>query len=204
MMLTAITLAARNFFFLVLNSLTLHPLLSPNLPHLGLGAGGRYQVWSGNWKLIPSGRKEICQVPYIPRPNPGARRSSASDGQVDSRATTFWQKPITASDARPLARSHAGGRLLGERLGRLWSRAYVELREHLVEVPFDRPPAKEEHRADVRVGEAVAGEARDLIFLRGELVTGLVVALAHLQTRREKFRACAFSERLHADPVEHQ
>jgi hypothetical protein len=31
-----------------------------------------------------------------------------------------------------------------------------------VEVPFDRPPAEEQHRADLRVGEAVAGEACDL------------------------------------------
>src|SRR5262245_36610840 len=33
-------------------------------------------------------------------------------------------------------------------------------------MPFDRPPAEEQHRADLRIGQAVAGEARDLLLLR--------------------------------------
>jgi hypothetical protein len=50
-----------------------------------------------------------------------------------------------------------------------------QLGEHLVQVVLDGARADEQTGADLSVGEAVAGELRDLRLLGGELVAGLAV-----------------------------
>src|SRR5690349_20800571 len=96
-----------------------------------------------------------------------------------------------------------GARVLRERSRELAPGADAELREHLAQMPFDRPWAEEESRADLRIGHAVAGEPGDLLLLRGELVACLGAALADLLAGREELAACAFGEGLHADDGEH-
>src|SRR4051794_27694362 len=63
-----------------------------------------------------------------------------------------------------------GARVTAERAGDLVARRDVELAVDLVEVVFDRAGADEEPGADLGVGEAVAGEPRDLRLSRGELI----------------------------------
>jgi hypothetical protein len=53
--------------------------------------------------------------------------------------------------------------------------------------------------ADLRVRQAVASEASDLLLLRSELVARLGAALAHLLARRDQLAAGAFGEGLHPD-----
>jgi hypothetical protein len=61
-----------------------------------------------------------------------------------------------------------GDRLPSERPLELVARADFELAEHLVEVIFDAARADEQPGADLRVGEPLAGEPRDLRVLRRE------------------------------------
>src|SRR5215208_2395828 len=79
------------------------------------------------------------------------------------------------------------------------ARADRELDEHLLQVPLDGTGAEEQPGADLRIGETVAREARDLLLLRSELVARLDGAPAHLLARRSKLAAGALGERLHAD-----
>src|SRR5260221_3731070 len=75
------------------------------------------------------------------------------------------------------------------------SGADAELREHLVQVPLDSSRAEEELRADVLIGLPARGEPRDLILLRGELATCLVIPFAYLLAGGEQLAAGAFRER---------
>src|SRR3954447_4069855 len=72
----------------------------------------------------------------------------------------------------------SGRRRLAERAGQPAARGDRELAEHLAQMPLDRAGAEEQLGADLRVGEPVAGQARDLILLRGELVAHLRAARA--------------------------
>src|SRR5215207_5369840 len=58
--------------------------------------------------------------------------------------------------------------------------ADAELGEHLLQVPFDGAGAEEELGADLGVRPAGASELGDVLFLRSELVAGVVAALADL------------------------
>ena len=60
------------------------------------------------------------------------------------------------------------------------ARADAELGEHLLQVPLDGAGAEEELGADLGVRPAVAGELGDVLLLGGELVAGVVAALADL------------------------
>src|SRR3954469_1021542 len=74
-----------------------------------------------------------------------------------------------------------------------------KLRVHLAQVPLHRAGADVELRTDLRVGETVASEPRDLLFLGREVITGVVSALAHLLTGGEQLasRALGKSVRSH-------
>src|SRR3954451_16060241 len=87
-------------------------------------------------------------------------------------------------------------RLPGQRVAQGPPRADAELGEDLLEVPFDRPRAEEELRADLGVRAPVAREPRDLLLLRRQLVARVVAALAHLLPRRQQLVPGALGEPL--------
>ena len=58
--------------------------------------------------------------------------------------------------------------VLGRRRAELPARGDTELHEHVVQVPLDRARADKQLRADLWVGQAVAGEPGDLLLLRRE------------------------------------
>src|SRR6185437_14721875 len=93
--------------------------------------------------------------------------------------------------------------VLGQYVPELPARGNAELGEHGAQVPFDRARADEQMGADLRVGQAVAGEPGDLLLLRRELAARLGTALAYLFTRRQQLAAGALGERLHPDRGEH-
>ena len=66
----------------------------------------------------------------------------------------------------------------GKRAFKLSARPDPELREHLVQMPFDRARAEEQLLADLRVRQAVASKRGDLALLFGEFVTSVDVARA--------------------------
>src|SRR5262249_35143376 len=78
-----------------------------------------------------------------------------------------------------------------EGLDEALARADPELCEHLAQVPLDRARADEELRADLGVGHAVAGQARDVLLLMGELVARVVAATADLLAGGEELVAGA-------------
>jgi len=75
-------------------------------------------------------------------------------------------------------------------------RADLELGEDLAQVIFDGARADEQAGADLWVRESVAGQPRDLGFLRGQLVVGLDSALAHGLARGQQLPAGSLGERL--------
>src|SRR5262249_53911844 len=80
----------------------------------------------------------------------------------------------------------------------LATRTDVELREDVAQVPLDGARAEEEPGADLGVGQAVAGEPRDLPLLRRQLVVRLDRS-PNLLARRLELLAGALSERLHPE-----
>jgi hypothetical protein len=66
-----------------------------------------------------------------------------------------------------------------------------------------RSEAQEQSRTDLRNRQPITGKPRDLPLVRGQVVTRLGRALAHLLPRRQKLLARAVSERLHPDREEH-
>src|SRR5258707_15296741 len=82
------------------------------------------------------------------------------------------------------------------------SGADAELREHLVQVPLDGSRAEEELRADVLIGLPARGEPRDLILLRGELATCLVIPFAYLLAGGEQLAAGGFPQCVGAEADE--
>src|SRR5438105_14489846 len=75
---------------------------------------------------------------------------------------------------REKRRARVGRQCLGE----LRARADAKLGKDLAEVVLDGVLADEEPPADFRIGEAVAGEARALRLLRGEVASRLDGAFA--------------------------
>ena len=69
-------------------------------------------------------------------------------------------------------------------------------------MPLHGPWADEQPRADLRVRQPVAGESRDQLLLRRELVTSRVLSLADRPAGGQQLAAGALGERLHADGVE--
>src|SRR5262245_59482217 len=82
------------------------------------------------------------------------------------------------------------------------ARGDAELDEHLSQMPFDGVRADEQLRPDLLIGQAFAGEARDLSLLRRQLATGTDRLLAYLLTRRGELSPCPFGESLRADSGE--
>src|SRR4051812_34183056 len=70
-------------------------------------------------------------------------------------------------------------------------------------MPLNGPRAEEEPRTDLRIRQAIAGQACDLPLLRGQVVAGLDRPLAHLLACRLKLFTCALGEPLHPDRDEH-
>src|SRR5262249_29153902 len=62
--------------------------------------------------------------------------------------------------------------------------------------------AEEEARADLRVGETLARQPRDLLLLRGQRLALVDAAGARLLAGRDQLDAGALGERLHADRAE--
>src|SRR4051794_34922445 len=91
----------------------------------------------------------------------------------------------------------------GQGVMKAHARRDPELGEHLAQVPLDRPGADEQPRADLWVGEPFAGEARDLLLLRGELVAGVVSALPPLLAGCEQLSSGAMCESCGSHRGEH-
>src|SRR6516162_1936024 len=91
-----------------------------------------------------------------------------------------WERPVANLATRP----HPGVRLcrvaaaVGQRSPELQARADLELGEDFAQVVLDGARADEQPGADLRVGQAVAGQAGDLGLLGGERVTRFNSALA--------------------------
>src|SRR5690348_10543424 len=125
--------------------------------------------------------------------------SGPHSAPVEGPGPVTWVAPWVAPWGRPgLARVGAG-----QRVPQLPPGTDAELGEHVSQVPLDRPRAEEEPRADLRIGQPVAGEPRDLPLLGGQIVTRLGRPLAHLLARRLKLLTCTLGERLHPDLDQH-
>src|SRR5438477_1443959 len=61
----------------------------------------------------------------------------------------------------------------------------VELGEHVVQMPLNRPRAEKQPRTDLRIRKPIAGQARDLALLRRQVVARLERPLAYLLARRQ-------------------
>src|SRR5918997_5207931 len=70
-------------------------------------------------------------------------------------------------------------------------------------MPLDSSGTDEQLRADLRVGQAVTGEARDLGFLCREVIAGLDIALTHGRACGQQFPAGALRETLDAHRAEY-
>src|SRR4051812_29302152 len=66
-------------------------------------------------------------------------------------------------------------------------------------MPLDGAWAEEETGADVRIRQALPGQARDLLLLGGENIARRVGPLAHLLPRRNQLTPGPLAESLHAD-----
>src|SRR5258705_1500559 len=83
---------------------------------------------------------------------------------------------------------------VGQLVAQLHAGGDAELREYLVQVPFDRARAEEELRADLLICLRVCSEPRDLLLLRGELAARLVAPFAHFLAGGEQLAAGALPE----------
>jgi hypothetical protein len=83
------------------------------------------------------------------------------------------------------------------------ARGDAELGEDLAQVVLDGVGTDEQPGADLRVGQTIVGQPRDLAFLGGQLLAGrggsLGGALAGGLPGRPQFAAGSFGEGLHAD-----
>ncbi len=70
-------------------------------------------------------------------------------------------------------------------------------------MPLNGPRAEEEPGADLRIGQPIAGEPRDLPLLGGQIVACVDRPLAHLLARRLELLTCALGERLHPNRGQH-
>jgi hypothetical protein len=85
----------------------------------------------------------------------------------------------------------------------LVARADVELAEDLAQVPFDRPRADEQLRADLGVREAGASEAGDESLLCGQVVARVDPACPDGRARGRQLTRSPIREPVHADPGAH-
>ena len=89
-------------------------------------------------------------------------------------------EPRTSAGLTPggrLCQPHGAG-AVGQRSLELQAGADLEFGEYFAQVPFDGPDGQEQLGGDLRVGQAVAGQAGDLGLLRGERVARFNSALA--------------------------
>ena len=118
-------------------------------------------------RIAPSSR---CGSPGTPGPRsarpcgcPPPRSSSAPPGSSwSSRPRAHPPSPLRPRDERPGLARPGSGQVAGKDAVELVARADVELGEDLAQVVLDRARADEQPGADLGVGEAVAGEPRDL------------------------------------------
>src|SRR5258707_13887068 len=97
---------------------------------------------------------------------------------------------------------YAGACGVGQLVAQLHAGGDAELREYLVQVPFDRARAEEELRADLLICLRVRSEPRDLLLLRGELAACLVARFAHVLGGCEQLAAGARRECIGAETAE--
>ena len=103
--------------------------------------------------------------------------------------------------AHPITVSGDG---VGKRASQLPAGADAELVEHVAQVPLNGARAEEQPGADLRIRQTIAGEARDLPLLCGQIIAeSPPPGLRTLSPVASKLTACAFGERLHADRREH-
>src|SRR5262249_17674145 len=96
-----------------------------------------------------------------------------------------------------------GAGAVGQRSVELPAGAELELGEYFAQVVLDGARADEQLGGDLRVGEAVAGQAGDLGLLRGERVARFHGALAGGLAGGGQLAAGPLGESLHADRGEH-
>src|SRR3954451_9932828 len=96
-----------------------------------------------------------------------------------------------------------GARLGGQHVDELVARADVELAEDLAEVVLGSPRADEQPGGDLRVREAIAGQARNLDLLGRQVLACVVGALAGAFAGRHQPASRAPRERLYLHRAEH-
>src|SRR6266566_5319250 len=96
-----------------------------------------------------------------------------------------------------------GIRVRGQEAVKLAAGADVELGEDLGQVVLDRAWADEQPGTDLRVGQAVPGQPRDLGLLRGQLDSGLDGALARGLASSGQFAPGPLGERLDTHRRQH-
>ena len=124
-------------------------------------------------RLVARRKVPVLRVRGLIRTSRGA--SAASFNHEAVRDHQLWRRSGRGTATPPDVRSRSRAAAC-----ELVARGDVELGEHLAQVVGDGVLADEQPRADVSVGEAVAGEPRDLSFLGGELVR---VSTLRLRTR---------------------
>jgi hypothetical protein len=92
---------------------------------------------------------------------------------------------------------------LRERAVELGAGSDAQLAENLPQVVLDDLGADEQSRADLRVGEAFAGQAGDLGLLGGEVLARLDGALSGALASRQELALRPLGEGLHTHPDEH-
>src|SRR5690349_11144006 len=83
------------------------------------------------------------------------------------------------------------------------ARRDAKLPEDLVQMPLDGAWAEEEPRTDLRVRKPVAGEPRNLLLLRRQLISPIGGSLAGFLTCGRQLAAAALREGLHSHLAEH-
>src|SRR5882757_273617 len=81
------------------------------------------------------------------------------------------------------------------RVTQISARTDPELDEHFPEMPLDGARAEKESGPDLRVGQAVAGEAGDVELLDGQLLRGLDPPPERLVAQQGEFSPGSFGER---------
>src|SRR5580704_13221548 len=133
------------------------------------------------------------------------RHSQAGQAALESASGQFgW--PVVAGAGRPGTGGlvwPGGVRVGGQDLVKLAAGADGELGEDLGQVVLDRARADEQPGADLRVGQAVAGQPRDLGLLGRQLAGGLDGSLADGGAGGRQLAAGPAGERVDAHRIQH-
>ena len=135
---------------------------------------------------------------------PHPRRWKTRAGYLDCPWVAPWgQRALGSGTCRDQAGIGCESLGAGQCVRQLPPGTDAELGEHVAQMPLHGPRAEEEPRADLRIGQPVAGEPGDLPLLGGQIVARFDRPLAHLLARGLKLLTGALGERLHPDRGQH-